>query len=259
MYKNGDVYEFNDDIKYKKKNAGHFHFKIEFITSNPQSNSINTQKIKIIRLKFFQEEQAQKINQLEKDNSKLRSKLKKSNRSNNNQKGSNSDKLKAAESIWFYQNKSKNIDNCFVDDDEENFHKYIEKIGEGATSITYKIIGTRTNNIMCKKVLKVDQKKSTHDERCEKHHQKIRSSQSNHPCICTACYINTQETVKDANIDDSKNTTIAIFLEFLEFDLKKQLQNGMNNTLKTRIVVEISHALNYLHQKGMIHRDLKIE
>lgn len=89
MYKNGDVYEFNDDIKYKKKNAGHFHFKIEFITSNPQSNSINTQKIKIIeeeniRLKFFQEEQAQKINQLEKDNSKLRSKLKKSNRSNNN-------------------------------------------------------------------------------------------------------------------------------------------------------------------------------
>lgn len=84
-------------------------------------------------------------------------------------------------------------------------------------------------------------------------------NQINHPCICTAYYINTQETVKDANIDDSKNTTIAIFLEFLEFDLKKQLQNGMNNTLKTRIVVEISHALNYLHQKGMIHRDLKIE
>lgn len=29
-------------------------------------------------------------------------------------------------------------------------------------------------------------------------------NQINHPCICTAYYINTQETVKDANIDDSK-------------------------------------------------------
>ena len=57
----------------------------------------------------------------------------------------------------------------------------------------------------------------------------------------------------------TNNVTIAIFLEFLEIDLKKELKNGLNNTLKTRIVVEISHALNYLHKNGMIHRDLKIE
>lgn len=90
-----------------------------------------------------------------------------------------------------------------------------------------------------------------------------------YPCFCTAYYINTQETIKDVSIDDSQNTTIAIFTScnFLKCDLKKQLQNRMNNTLKTRInfillsefMVEISHPLNYLHKKGKIHRDLKIE
>ena len=33
----------------------------------------------------------------------------------------------------------------------------------------------------------------------------------------------------------------------------------MNNTLKTRIVVEIVHAMNFIHKKGLIHRDLKID
>lgn len=156
-YRNGDVYEFDNDIKFRKKDAGHLHFKIDFImqdtsTPSPQSkevqphNNVNTQKIKDIeeenvRLKALQDqqtkkikemeqqeqktikiqkEQAQKISQLEKDNSELRSKLQKSNQSNSaNPTGSNSNKLKLAESIWFYQNQNKSIENCFVDDNDE--------------------------------------------------------------------------------------------------------------------------------------------
>ena len=29
--------------------------------------------------------------------------------------------------------------------------------------------------------------------------------------------------------------------------------------MKVKIVIEIAHGMNYLHKKGMIHRDLKIE
>lgn len=29
--------------------------------------------------------------------------------------------------------------------------------------------------------------------------------------------------------------------------------------MKIKIIIEIAHAMNYIHKKGMIHRDLKIE
>ena len=35
--------------------------------------------------------------------------------------------------------------------------------------------------------------------------------------------------------------------------------NKINNTLKTKIIIEIAHAMNFIHKKGMIHRDLKID
>ena len=73
--------------------------------------------------------------------------------------------------------------------------------------------------------------------------------------------MNTSETVKDGNIKSEKIiTTVAIFLDFVENKLSDVLKSGIiNNTLKTRIVVEIVHAMNYIHKHGMIHRDLKID
>ena len=35
--------------------------------------------------------------------------------------------------------------------------------------------------------------------------------------------------------------------------------NKINNTLKTKIIIEIAHAMNFIHKKGLIHRDLKID
>ena len=47
---------------------------------------------------------------------------------------------------------------------------------------------------------------------------------------------------------DEGNTTIAIFLEFFDFKLSDQLSDKLiSNTLKTRIIVEISQGMKYLH------------
>lgn len=53
-------------------------------------------------------------------------------------------------------------------------------------------------------------------------------------------------------------TTIALFLEFVEHKLADVLKSDLiTNTFKTKIVIDIAHAMNYLHKHGMMHRDLK--
>lgn len=51
-----------------------------------------------------------------------------------------------------------------------------------------------------------------------------------------------------------------MFLEFLDYKLNQVLKNAdIKNTLKVRIVIEVAHAMKYIHKNGMIHRDLKVE
>lgn len=82
-----------------------------------------------------------------------------------------------------------------------------------------------------------------------------------HPCICKAIGINISESLEIINKKGEKEdiTTIALFLEYIEYGLKEILNSNINNTLKTRIVLDIVHAMNFIHKKGMMHRDLKIE
>ncbi|KAK8847307.1 hypothetical protein M9Y10_019894 [Tritrichomonas musculus] len=50
-------------------------------------------------------------------------------------------------------NRSK--DDIFIGEDNQKYYKKIDDIGEGRRSIAYKIIDTRTNEILCKKVVKI--------------------------------------------------------------------------------------------------------
>ena len=152
-------------------------------------------------------------------------------------------------------------DNFFIDEwTEDEFIHNVGKIGEGATSIAYKCIDTSTNQTICKKVLKYknEQTNIKDAQNAMKEFQVLHDI--DHPCICKSFYINTEEPIDIINKDEEDSvTTISLFLEFVEYGLSDILKNKINDTLKANIVVEIAHAMKYLHARGMIHRDLKIE
>ena len=58
----------------------------------------------------------------------------------------------------------------------------------------------------------------------------------NHPCICKIYGIDTSELI--TNEDNDEITTIALFLGYLDFDLKDCILKGIHtNTVKTQVVV----------------------
>ena len=147
--------------------------------------------------------------------------------------------------------------NYIIGEDIEEHHKVLERIGEGATSVAYKIIDEETQKVMCKKILKIT-KTTTYKDLINgvKEFEVLYSI--NHPCICQAFGYNPTEPVQDST--EENMTTIAIFLEYLEYSLKECLEKKiLNDTLKAKIVVEVAHGMNYIHKLKMIHRDLKIE
>ena len=171
--------------------------------------------------------------------------------------------------------------NIFIGEEDEEHHEVLKKIGEGATSVAYKIIDRRTSEVMCKKVVK-----NVEDEEA---FSKLRNSlrefgaltSISHPSICRAIGMNTSEKVeestsnKDSDYDyddddddeekakksrEKEKTTIALFLEYLPFKLKEVLKSDiMNDTLRVKICIEVAFGMKHLHQSGMIHRDLKID
>ena len=144
-------------------------------------------------------------------------------------------------------------ENFFIGTDEES-EKYdtIGMIGEGNTSVVYKLIDKKTMKPICKKVLKGEKATFKDVQNAFKEFEIIHSL--NHQCICRAIAINTQEELEEGM------TTISILIEFVDFKLKDFLASGLvSSTLKTRIIVEIVHAMRYIHSKDLIYRDLKID
>lgn len=167
------------------------------------------------------------------------------------------EKEKLIASYFSPEAKNRKEDNYIIGADIEETHKILGKIGEGATSITYKVIDINTQKIMCKKILKITNNSTFQDQfNATKEFEVLYTI--NHPCICHAFGYNPTEPVQDST--EAGMTTIAIFLEYLEYSLKECLEkNILNDTFKAKIVVEVAHGMNYIHKLKMIHRDLKIE
>lgn len=153
--------------------------------------------------------------------------------------------------------KSRSI-NIIDDDIESRYHINIGKISDGSTSISYKIIDSRTMAPICKKVLKYKCNQVTiKDAQIALKEYQIINNVS-HPCICRIIGISTSEPIESKN-KKVKMTSIAMFFEFAEYKLVDVLKKSINNTLKARIALDVAHAMNFLHKSGLIHRELKIE
>ncbi|KAK8888329.1 hypothetical protein M9Y10_039396 [Tritrichomonas musculus] len=171
--------------------------------------------------------------------------------------------------------------NIFIDDEDESHHRFISKIGEGATSTTYKVINELTGEELCKKVLKAEEGKTTFKDVQNIYKEFEVLVRMSHPSICKCIGMNPQEKLnnneddKKDNSDDEEiaikskfspkteskpNTTIAIFLKYHPMNLRECLERDiLNNTLKAKLVVEIAFGMLHIHEHGMIHRDLKLE
>lgn len=75
-----------------------------------------------------------------------------------------------------------------------------------------------------------------------------------HPCICQPIGITFPKIVETEDDEDDEINSITVYNEYLPFTLEKVIENGLiDNTLKTRVVIEICHALNYINKKGISH------
>lgn len=113
-------------------------------------------------------------------------------------------------------------ENFFIDEETES-ERYtnIGKIGEGATSTTYKLIDKKTQKPICKKILKYNNGQTTIKDAQNAMKEFQILYQMDHPGVCKALFINTSETIEIANKNQTeKVTTISLFLEFLDFNIK---------------------------------------
>ena len=70
---------------------------------------------------------------------------------------------------------------------------------------------------------------------------------------------NLQEKCNEKDGDD-EYTTAAFFFEYLPYSLKELIENKtLNNTMKTKIAVEIAFGMSFIHNHKQIHRDLNID
>lgn len=104
---------------------------------------------------------------------------------------------------------------------------------------------------ICKKVIKYKSSQIT-DKDVQKVLQKYNDIYStNHLCLCQAYGISTSS--------EKQLTTVSLYYEYIEYGMNDLLSVRINNTMKTKIVIDIVHAMSFLHKKGMMHRDLKVE
>lgn len=153
-------------------------------------------------------------------------------------------------------------DKIFIDNEDEKSHQILSKIGEGEFTISFKVYDVKARQLMLKKIIKMILNDDTRFIVLKNTLKEFEILYKlDHPCICKFIGINFLENFNDSGIildKKDEKTTIALFFEFLEFNLYDCMK-FLNNTLKTKIVIEIVHAMNYIHKHGMIHRNLTID
>lgn len=91
---------------------------------------------------------------------------------------------------------------------------------------------------MCKKVLKVKPNTTTFNDLKNIMKEFDVLHRINHPCICKALAINTQEKIEDS--PDQSITTVSLLLEYLEYSLKDCIEKTFSKIqLKPKLLLKL--------------------
>jgi serine/threonine protein kinase len=124
----------------------------------------------------------------------------------------------------------------------------LEQLGEGGMATVYKAFDTRLEREVAVKVIRVDQFSPAVLERVLKRFEREAKSMSrlSHPNI-----------VKVLDYGDYEGSPYLV-LEYLPGGtLKRRLGKPLPWSEAIRLLLPIAHALEYAHQQGVIHRDVK--
>lgn len=239
----GEHFVFNEEVKMQNLNAGILHFELDFLIypETPIEKEVNNENKSDLEndLLALKKENIELKEQFKADLQKLKKQNKELIKKLNDKKSDNSNKF-------------------LIDENDEKFFETNEKILDDESSTVYKVTDTRTSKIICKKVVKIDKCKTTLKDYEDSLNEFEFLCSLHHPCICDSIGVNKSDVVQSDN--DNDTSTISLFFEFCPYSLKSLLEKKMiDNTMKTKIVIEIAHAMLFIHNNGLIYRDLTVD
>lgn len=129
-------------------------------------------------------------------------------------------------------------------------YRIFELVGRGAAAVVYRGVDETLGREVA---LKVFHRESADTEMLARQQAEIRMLASfNHPCLVT---------LFDAAIDGSDPSAerVCVVMEYVRgLDLRGLLRNGpLSKTETARIGADLASALDYVHNQGVVHRDVK--
>ncbi|XP_017483427.1 PREDICTED: cyclin-dependent kinase 10 isoform X2 [Rhagoletis zephyria] len=125
----------------------------------------------------------------------------------------------------------------------------LNRIGEGTYGIVYRAKDTRTNEVVALKKVRMDQEKDG-----------LPVSGLREIMILKACKHENIVNLRDVVVGKSLES-IFLVMEYCEQDLASLLDNMAQPFSESEvkcIILQVLHALEYMHSRYIIHRDLKV-
>jgi serine/threonine protein kinase len=130
-------------------------------------------------------------------------------------------------------------------------YRITEKLGEGGMGVVYKALDTKLNRPVALKFI-LSESLQTEVIKIRLLQEARAAASVNHPNVCTVYEIDEIKT-------DKGEEQVFIAMEYIEgFNLEEKIQSGpLNLREAVDIAIQMAEGLKVIHDKGLVHRDIK--